>query len=131
MDLHQGWVRVSNGETLDFTMGRQKWNYGDQRLVGGLEWANNGRAFDGLRGHGSWDGGWFDGFWGRVNRFLQEDSKEVNRDLFGAYAHFDVEEGFDVEPYLLGYREGDESVSEIEGVMGCLLYTSPSPRDRS
>ena len=45
--------------------------------MGGLEWTNVARAFDGIHGRGSWDGGWFDGFWGRLNRFIDEDGDEV------------------------------------------------------
>ncbi|MBL9114892.1 MAG: alginate export family protein [Verrucomicrobiaceae bacterium] len=46
-DLLEGWVML--GQQLDgwsFKAGRQKLSYGDQRLVGPLEWLNPSRTFD-------------------------------------------------------------------------------------
>ena len=47
--LHQAWARVTLGKIFTVKAGRQMLFYGDQRLVGHLEWSNIGRAYDGLR----------------------------------------------------------------------------------
>jgi hypothetical protein len=48
-DLHQAWARFTIGKIFSIKAGRQMLLYGDQRLVGALEWSNVGRTFDGLR----------------------------------------------------------------------------------
>lgn len=51
VDIHQGFVLWNNlgGHPLGLKVGRQELNYGDQRLIGGFGWSNNGRAFDALK----------------------------------------------------------------------------------
>lgn len=51
-DLLEGWMMLgdpTNG--LSFKVGRQKLSYGDQRLVGPLEWLNPSRNFDAAKLH--------------------------------------------------------------------------------
>lgn len=49
-DLHEGWVKLKLGETpWSIQAGRMTLNYGDQRLIGGFEWANTARTFDAAR----------------------------------------------------------------------------------
>ncbi len=46
-DLLEGWMMLGQAaEGLSFKAGRQKLSYGDQRLVGPLEWLNPSRTFD-------------------------------------------------------------------------------------
>jgi hypothetical protein len=45
-DLLEGWVEVGNAKSTSFRVGRQKLNFGDQRIVGPLEWLNVSRTFD-------------------------------------------------------------------------------------
>ncbi len=54
-DLHQGYVKLADVPGLGGTtkIGRQTINLGDQRLIGSLEWLNQGRSFDGIRQ--TWD----------------------------------------------------------------------------
>lgn len=49
IDLHQGYVEYANvGDSgFSFRVGRQEINLGAQRLVGGVNWSNVGRSFDG------------------------------------------------------------------------------------
>ncbi len=51
IDLHQGYVEVrSSGSTiLSARAGRQEVIFGNQRLVGSVNWSQQGRSFDGLR----------------------------------------------------------------------------------
>jgi len=48
-DLHQGYFKLTNlfDAPLSLKVGRQKLVYGTQRLVGGVEWSNQARTFDG------------------------------------------------------------------------------------
>lgn len=46
--LHQGFVDVKATSFLDVRVGRQELSYGEDRLIGNLDWAQSGRAFDGL-----------------------------------------------------------------------------------
>jgi hypothetical protein len=50
-DLHQGFVELTEVPTLGGTLrvGRQELAMGAQRLVGAVNWAQQGRSFDGLR----------------------------------------------------------------------------------
>lgn len=58
VDFHEAWARYKSGEGFNLTVGRQELNFDEQRLVGAVDWAQQGRAFDALRlaGHqGPWN----------------------------------------------------------------------------
>lgn len=46
--LHQGYVDLRVTERFDLRVGRQELAYGEDRLIGTLEWAQSGRAFNGV-----------------------------------------------------------------------------------
>ncbi|MDP1822712.1 MAG: alginate export family protein [Archangium sp.] len=46
--LHQGFVDVKVTSFLDVRVGRQELSYGEERLIGNLDWAQTARAFDGV-----------------------------------------------------------------------------------
>ena len=49
-DIRQAYVRVGGSQSpVAVTVGRQLLAYGDQRLVGALDWANTSRAFDAVK----------------------------------------------------------------------------------
>ena len=50
-DLLQGYVEVGDPKSLSLKVGRQKFSYGDERIIGPLEWANQSRAFDAVKLH--------------------------------------------------------------------------------
>lgn len=51
IDLREAYLELKKlgGSDLGLQLGRQKLVYGNQRLVGHLDWTNIGRSFDGLR----------------------------------------------------------------------------------
>jgi hypothetical protein len=49
LDLHQGYVQWSPSDDYLWRIGRQEIVYLNQRLIGGLNWAQQGRSFDGVR----------------------------------------------------------------------------------
>jgi hypothetical protein len=50
--LHQGILEFGNAERGYARVGRQEINYGNQRMIGALDWLMSGRSFDALRFHG-------------------------------------------------------------------------------
>jgi hypothetical protein len=46
--LHQGFVDWKAADWLDVRVGRQELSYGEDRLIGNLDWAQAARAFDGV-----------------------------------------------------------------------------------
>ncbi len=48
-DIRQAYVEIGNPKKLSLKVGRQILSYGDQRLVGPLEWANPTRTFDAVK----------------------------------------------------------------------------------
>jgi hypothetical protein len=53
LDLHQGYVDLSLGETGNgfVRIGRQELSLGGERLVGAVDWTQQGQSFDGFRAH--------------------------------------------------------------------------------
>lgn len=51
LDVREAYTDLANflGLPVNLQLGRQKLNYGDQRLIGGLDWTNIGRSFDAAR----------------------------------------------------------------------------------
>ncbi len=44
--LFEGWAQYSFSDKLSAKVGRQPLSYDNQRILGGLDWANQGRSFD-------------------------------------------------------------------------------------
>ena len=54
-DLHEGYMRIQNPKgSTKLTLGRQTLNYLNQRLVGGLDFAEQARTFDSIRLRALW-----------------------------------------------------------------------------
>ncbi len=83
LDLHQGYIDLrSNGPTVfSGRAGRQDVAYGGQRLVGTVNWVQQGRVFDGLK--------------------LRADGSAVRFDLFGSMLANDITETHDNDEYFL------------------------------
>lgn len=61
-DLHQAWARLTVARIFSVKVGRQVLAYGDQRLIGAVDWSNVGRVFDGARLSLDYKLGWIDAF---------------------------------------------------------------------
>jgi hypothetical protein len=50
-DLHQGWIELGHeaSAVLSLRAGRQELAYGGERLIGAVNWAQQGRSFNGVR----------------------------------------------------------------------------------
>lgn len=114
VDVREAWLELRKiGGTIDLRAGRLILAYGDQRLIGPLDWTQVGRSFDGLRltyEHGAWSSDAF------AVQLAEQDSDAggnttgvgaTNNDLddahlFGLYNSWKVHDQFQMEPYYLG-----------------------------
>lgn len=109
-DLRQLYVEIGDTKVspLSLKVGRQVLLYGDQRLIGPLEWSNISRTFDAvkLRYTGK-DGLWVDAFISSVvviDRFGMDDSDKDSL-LSGLYAHIPTLGIQDTELYALYFDD--------------------------
>lgn len=109
-DLRQAYVEIGDGKSFPLTLkvGRQVLLYGDQRLIGPLEWSNISRTFDAIkmRYNGS-DGLWVDAFVSSVvviDRFGMDDS-DKDSIFSGLYAHIPTLGIQDTELYALYFDD--------------------------
>lgn len=52
IDMHEAWVRWTPNDQVSLTVGRQEINIHEQRLVGAVDWTQQGRVFDAVRYQG-------------------------------------------------------------------------------
>ncbi len=67
-DLRLAALEFGDPGRRSLKLGRQVLAYGDERLVGPLEWLNFGRTFDAVKLHQVWETGWLDVFTASVVR---------------------------------------------------------------
>lgn len=71
------------GEPLMVEAGRFVMAYGDHRLIGDLEWFDQGRTYDGIRSRYGTDDFWIDGFWVVVRQTIPADDSQNFGGLYG------------------------------------------------
>jgi hypothetical protein len=106
-DLHQGWLEIRSSKGTQFfgRAGRQETNFGGQRLVGAVDWTQQGRSFDGIRT------GAIGGF-GSVDlvayKLAEATDPDIDSDseLFGGYAALANILGGTLDAYALYDRIG-------------------------
>ncbi len=110
-DLHQAWVQFALAdEKLTLRIGRQHLVYGDQRLIGHLEWANVPRLFDAAVLRVNYPIGWLDLFVSVFSSDLQGDLIDHVTLFFGAYNALHLLDKKVVwEQYILGLVDGNDA----------------------
>ncbi len=110
IDLRQLYLEIGDGKAFPLSLkaGRQVLLYGDQRLIGPLDWNNISRTFDAakLRYTGR-DGLWVDAFISSVvniDRYGMDDSDKDSL-LSGLYAHIPTLGIQDTELYALYFDD--------------------------
>lgn len=106
VDIKRSAFMVHNllNEPLTVEVGRYVMYYGDQRLIGHLEWVDQGRTYDGFRTSYAPDDWYFDVFFVRVNDLAFDDSDD--RDFYGVYSGTKPAGDFPgIEGYCLYYRD--------------------------
>jgi len=116
-DLNQAFVVLGGGQSLPVSakVGRQELIYGDERLIGALDWGNLGRVFDAAKLRYQHQRFWVDGFTGRV---VLPDNGEFNEpnnhDWFsGVYASSDMVPNQTTDLYFLSRNVSEGSTAEI------------------
>jgi len=138
VDLKRGFLRLEEiaGEPVSVDLGRFVLAYGDQRLIGDLEWVDQGRSYDGVRVSYASGDHYADLFGTRI----RDDAFGLadEQDLLGVYGGVhDVVDGLGVEGYALLFRDqadlaGETGVgdtrfltlgSRLAGATGAFDYT--------
>lgn len=118
LDVHQAYLRF-RGREMDWmtaTVGRQETNLGEQRLVGAVGWAQQGRSFDGVRVDVA--GG--PGVVSLIAYTLADattETHDADAELFGAYATIEEAGPGALDLYLL-YDRGDGPLETDQQTFG-------------
>ncbi len=142
VDVMEAWVDIRNLDdwspmlkNVSLKFGRwQQW-YGNHRLIGHLNWANQGRGYDGIKLR--WDdkkGNWIDAFAYQISEDVSggvnggvlptaPSSTRKDEMFWGVYSRFNVPgvEGLGAEPYLI-IRNRSRDTGET-GATGEQRYT--------
>jgi hypothetical protein len=115
-------------ENVTLMVGRKQWAYGDQRLIGHLNWTNVGRTHDGAVARWNIGGGknWIDAFMSQVGVSGTDDAgpgqaiTHADQDvyLYGLYSHFQNPfglKGILAEPYLFINDKDNSAVDGDDG----------------
>ena len=102
LDLHQGYLEVRSGEQGRWRarVGRQEMAFGEERLVGSVNWAQQGRSFDGVRAGVAGSFGSVDAF-GFVLAETAAPGVPHESEFFGAYAQLERVVGGTLDLYSL------------------------------
>jgi hypothetical protein len=131
-DLHQGYVKIKDffDAPLDVKLGRQSVNYGDQRLIGAVEWHRIGRSFDGAIADLHGEKWWVDGFaFQVVDSLYPGDYQDLF--LWGAYANYMPRQNHQAQLFAVWQRKQPSSVLNrgtigwfLKGNFGAFSYKS-------
>ncbi len=102
-DLHQGFIEFSEigGSPISVKLGRQELAYGDERLIGTLNWNNVGRSHDAAKIRAAWERFAIDGFFSWVQR------AGGNQYLGGIYTSWKATDTITNDVYALINRDND------------------------
>ncbi len=105
-DLHQGFLQIGQDDSpRSLRAGRFEQNYGGQRLIGAVDWAQQAQAFDGVRGRLNTENGWqLDGFAFQLSESFAP-SATTDRTLLGSWITHTRENGALVDVYALRLDE--------------------------
>lgn len=108
VDLRVAYVEVGDSETKKWGLrgGRQELVFGDQRLIGHLNWMNTARSFDAVRGTYRWKGARIDAFASTVVTQVQGEFdrpfKNKADNLHGIWVNAPkLVKNMTIEPYVL------------------------------
>ena len=124
-DLHQGYMVIDDlfGYGLQIQGGRQEVNFGEQRLVGAVDWTQNARSLDGILIKKEIEGiGWIQPFWFMIDeddyiegtiRQLDRNADEARTDdewFAGVHSAWKVASIMTMEPHYYFLKDGDEDL---------------------
>ncbi len=85
-DVHAAYIDWRPNEKWTFQIGRQIISYGDQLIIGALEWNPYGRAFDAVRVKFNYPSGHVDFYWGDVQIHTANRNDSGNFNYLGLYS---------------------------------------------
>ncbi len=120
-DFRQAYIELGTDKGLSLKVGRQLLTYGDERIIGPLEWNNFSRTWDAAKLHYAADKWWLDGFAAslvsiaddKINRSDLFDNEGLGRNqmLSGLYFSTTALDFQTTDLYALylheSYKEGD------------------------
>jgi hypothetical protein len=117
MDLRLGFVEIGDAEKkpVSLRLGRQELAFGEERLIGNVDWTNTARSFDGMRATFRHDGYRLDAFAASVvkSRDGQFNEPITGNYLYGLYGGLArLVPNATVEPYFL-WRRASGTATEL------------------
>lgn len=88
--VHEAYLGYSISDESQVLVGRQVLSFGDELVVGALEWSNVGRSFDALRYRWASPSFKSDLFWAKLVEANAQGSGTGDYDFFGAYQSWNV-----------------------------------------
>jgi hypothetical protein len=120
--IHEAFLKYKASPHLLIQGGRIIYNYGDELVIGALEWNNVGRAFDGFKVHAFDEYFWVDVFANKISENNSTATTSGNVDLYGLYSHFDFGTYLkEMELYLLEQRDASTSTINHLSAIGLRL----------
>jgi hypothetical protein len=113
LDIHQAYIDLGKAENGGFMgrFGRQEVNFGGQRLVGAVNWAQQARSFDGIRVGSGGSVGNIDFFAAKLQE-NQAGDETREADLVSTYGTWDLSDTQDLDLYwIYDHRQDDEAVA--------------------
>ena len=102
MSVHEAFIQYQLNPTLTFHAGRMIYSYGDELILGALEWNNVGRSFDGFKVRATQENMWVDVFANKIS----ENTPAKDIDFYGIYSSFNFGDYFKATDfYLLDQRD--------------------------
>ncbi len=111
LDIHQAYIDLGRAEEGGFMgrFGRQEVNFGGQRLIGAVNWAQQARAFDGIRVGSGGSVGNIDVFAAKLQDAQAGDVRQ-EANLVSAYGTWDITDTQDLDLYwIFDHQEDDEA----------------------
>lgn len=128
-DLHQGFIEMSEVPGLGGMLraGRQEMSLGEQRLVGAVNWAQQGRSFDGIRYSASQKSVKVDFFAMKLTEATSA-QQTFDSDFFGAWGNIAAGEAGTVDLFGLFTRDAREAGAD-HSTFGALWRGEAGPVD--
>lgn len=119
LDLHQGYLDLVFDKQLSgfFRAGRQEVNFGGQRLVGAVDWAQQARAFDGAKLNLRRGGHQVEFLASKIYENSDQNQTE-DAEFLGAYGVLDLNSLGDLDLYWLFDRNASEDEKTAEHTFG-------------
>lgn len=131
-DIHQGFVDITTlimENRVTFRLGRQELQYGVQRLISPLDWANTRRTFDGAKVFTETERWRLDAF--AVRPVLGDrknlDDEDENVDFYGLYSTYKGSESLAADFYCLVLKNNN-ILANSNGTMGRRTLYTPGTR---